>query len=89
MSNTTLFVNISVKELQQINADHNTYSSTKSVGQQFLNTAVLTSYVQVIVSVLSKNPLVLGKKLWLNNNKIVTPYETQNKFKTDLTLLLL
>lgn len=37
-------------QLQQSDADHNIYSSTKSVGQQFLNISVITNYIQILVN---------------------------------------
>lgn len=46
-------------QIQQLNADHNTYSSTKSVGQQFLNTAVITNYIQLFIAILGRTPLTL------------------------------
>ena len=40
-------------QLIENNAAHNLYSSTKSIGQQFLNISVITNYIQILVNIFS------------------------------------
>jgi hypothetical protein len=37
---------------------HNLYSSTKSVGQNFLNLGIITGYIQILVDIVGRNPSV-------------------------------
>lgn len=40
-------------QLIENDAAHNLYSSTKSIGQQFLNISVITNYIQILVNIFS------------------------------------
>jgi hypothetical protein len=48
-------------QLIENNAAHNLYSSTKSIGQQFLNISVITNYIQIIVNIFSLPVALIGR----------------------------